>query len=145
MQVYTIGFTKRTAAEFFGQLRGAGIRRLVDVRLANSSQLAGFAKAQDLGFFLEELCNAEYRHEPLLAPTEELLRDYRKKAIGWPEYEQRFRALMVARQVERTLARDLFDVTTVLLCSEPRAERCHRRLALEYLQENGGRFTIVHL
>ncbi len=145
MQVYTIGFTQKTAAEFFGLLRTAGIQRLVDVRLNRDSQLAGFAKAQDLPFFLRELCGAEYRHEPLLAPAEDLFQDLRKKAIDWRRFEERFLRLMAEREVEARLSPALFDVPTVLLCSEPVAERCHRRLVLEYLQKQWGGLTIVHL
>lgn len=145
MQVYTIGFTQKTAAEFFGLLRTASIRRLVDVRLNRDSQLAGFAKAQDLPFFLRELCGAEYRHEPLLAPAEGLFQGLRKKAIDWRRFEERFLQLMAEREVESRLSPALFDVPTVLLCSEPTAERCHRRLVVEYLQKQWGGFTIVHL
>jgi uncharacterized protein (DUF488 family) len=145
MEVYTIGFTKKTAEQFFNALKKVGIRRLLDVRLNNVSQLAGFAKRADLVFFLQEICGAEYVHEPLLAPTEELLRAYRKKQATWQEYEARFRALMKERDVHSRIERDLFDVPTVLLCSEATAEHCHRRLVLEYLQEKWGDLTISHL
>src|SRR5436853_6636775 len=99
MEVYTIGFTKRTAAEFFGALKRAGIKRLLDVRLNNSSQLAGFARRDDLPFFLEELCGAEYLHEPMLAPTRDMLDAYRKGREGWPGYEERFLEPMRERRV----------------------------------------------
>src|SRR3712207_5719690 len=110
MRLYTIGFTQRSAADFFGTLRRAGIRRLVDVRRRNSGQLAGFSKREDLPFFLAELCGAEYVHEPRLAPSEELLGDYRKKRLGWSEYEPRFLALLAERRVERIIDPSLFDV-----------------------------------
>ena len=145
MEVYSIGFTKRSAAQFFGALRQAGIRRLLDVRLNNSSQLAGFSKREDLAFFLREICGADYRHEPLLAPTQELLDGYRKEKRGWPDYERRFLALVADRQIEQALDRELFAVPTVLLCSEPMADRCHRRLVLEYLQAKWGDLAIQHL
>ena len=145
MEVYSIGFTKKSAADFFGALRKAGVRRLLDVRLNNSSQLAGFTKREDLPFFLREICGAEYRHEPRLAPTQELLDGYRKEKRGWPDYERRFRELMAERQIEQAIDRDLFAVPTVLLCSEPTADRCHRRLVLEYLQAKWGDLTIRHL
>lgn len=145
MEVYTIGFTKRPAAEFFGALIRAGVRRLLDVRLHNVSQLAGFTKRDDLAYFLQALCGAEYRHEPLLAPTQELLDAYRKRRAGWDEYARGFLALLAERRVETALDRSLFAVPTVLLCSEPTAERCHRRLVLEYLQAKGGDLTIRHL
>jgi uncharacterized protein (DUF488 family) len=145
MRVYSIGFTKRTAAQFFGALRAAGVRRLVDVRLRNSSQLAGFTKQTDLPFFLRELCDADYRHEPLLSPSQELF-DFRRKQGGdWDEYQRHFLELLASRRVEERLNRAIFDVPTVLLCTETTAEECHRRLVLEYLQRHWGGLEIVHL
>ena len=88
MEVYTIGFAKRTAHDFFTALRRAGVRRLLDVRLNNSSQLAGFTKCDNLPFFLQEICQAEYRHEPLLAPTKSMLDAYKKEKGSWAEYER---------------------------------------------------------
>ncbi|HUG94361.1 MAG TPA: DUF488 domain-containing protein [Planctomycetaceae bacterium] len=145
MEIFTIGFTKSTAAGFFGRLKDAGIRRLVDVRLNNSSQLAGFAKRDDLAYFLREICGAEYVHEPLLAPTAELFEAYKKNDGEWAEYERRFLDLMAERRIEERLDRELFSVPTVLLCSEPTAECCHRRLVLEYLAEKWGDLKAVHL
>lgn len=145
MEIYTIGFTKKTAAEFFGSLRRAGIKRLIDVRLNNTSQLAGFAKRDDLEYFLDEICQAEYRHEPMLSPDKELLDGYKKKTVAWDEYESRFLALLAEREAETLLDRRLFDVPTVLLCSEPTADHCHRRLVAEYLAQKWGEVNIVHL
>ena len=145
MEIYTIGFTKKTAAEFFAALRRAGIKRLIDVRLNNTSQLAGFAKRDDLAYFLDELCEAEYRHEPMLSPDKELLDGYKKKVVPWEQYESAFLALLRERQAETLVDRRLFDVPTVLLCSEPTAEHCHRRLVAEYLAAAWGEVTIVHL
>lgn len=145
MEVYTAGFTKKTAPEFFGALREAGIKRLLDVRLNNTSQLARFARREDLPFFLQELCNAEYVHEPLLAPSQEILEAYRKGRIGWPEYESRFMALMRERRIEDKLDRELFETPTALLCSEATPEHCHRRLVLEYLDSEWGGVRAVHL
>jgi uncharacterized protein (DUF488 family) len=146
LTVYSIGFTRKTAEQFFGALRGAGIRQLVDIRLHNSSTLAGFTKAADLPFFLRELCGAEYRHEPLLSPTEELFRGIKGRKIGWPEYEKGFLRLMAERRVAERFDRSLFAVPTVLLCSEPTADRCHRRLVLEHLNQRwGGPLRIRHL
>jgi len=145
VEVYTIGFTKKTAAEFFGALRQAGVKRLLDVRLKNTSQLAGFTRREDLPFFLRELCRAEYEHEPLLAPTAELLTDYRKRRADWEEYKERFLGLMAERRVEDRIERRLFDVRTALLCSEPTADRCHRRLVLEFLGSKWGNMQMVHL
>ncbi|MBM4016971.1 MAG: DUF488 domain-containing protein [Planctomycetes bacterium] len=144
MRLFTIGFTKKTARDFFGKLREAGVRRVIDVRLANVSQLAGFAKKDDLAFFLREIGGIAYVHRPELAPTEELLRGYRRKTIGWAEYEERFRRLLQERQVEAPLSRQDVD-GACLLCSEPSAARCHRRLVAEYLKEKWERVEIIHL
>jgi uncharacterized protein (DUF488 family) len=145
MEVYTIGFTKKSAAEFFGRLKAAGIKRLIDVRLHNVSQLAGFAKRDDLAYFLRELCGAEYVHEPLLAPSPELFDDYKKRGGNWDEYEPRFRQLMAERRVEEKIDRGLLAGPSVLLCSEPTADHCHRRLVLEYLGAKWGDIQPVHL
>jgi uncharacterized protein (DUF488 family) len=145
VEIYSIGFTKKSAQQFFGALRRAGIRRLVDVRLNNSSQLAGFAKKQDLKFFLRELCEAEYVHEPLLAPTQEMLDDYKKRKGSWAEYEARFLALMAQREIERNLDRSGFETPSVLLCSELSPDQCHRRLVLEYLRDKWGEIKVIHL
>jgi uncharacterized protein (DUF488 family) len=145
MEVYTTGFTKKTAAQFFGSLKQAGIRRLVDIRLHNSSQLAGFAKKEDLPFFLREICNIEYIHEPLLAPTQDILDAYKKQKGSWSVYEQRFLELMRDRRIEDRIDPTLFAVPTVLLCSEATPEHCHRRLVLEYLQEKWGNIASIHL
>ncbi len=145
MEIYTIGFTKKTAAEFFGALRRAGIKRLIDVRLNNTSQLAGFAKRHDLEYFLDEICQAEYRHEPMLSPDQELLDGFKKKTVPWEQYESRFLELLAEREAETLVDRRLFDVPAVLLCSEPTAEHCHRRLVAEYLAGVWGDVKVVHL
>ncbi len=145
MEVYSIGFTKKTAEQFFGLLKRAGIRRLLDVRLNNVSQLAGFTKRDDLQFFMREICGAEYRHEPLLAPNREILDRFKKQKGSWAEYDRTFLALMQARRIEEKLDRSLFAVPTALLCSEPTAEHCHRRLVLEYLAEKWGDLHVLHL
>jgi uncharacterized protein (DUF488 family) len=130
--VFTIGFTQTTADEFFGRLFANGVRKVIDVRLWNNSQLSGFAKASDLSFFLDRLGGVSYHHEPLLAPTDDLLRAYRGKQLQWAEYETSFLALMRSREVEKRLSPEIFK-GGCLLCSEKHAHRCHRRLAIEYL------------
>lgn len=145
MEIYTIGFTQWSAEGFFGALTNAGVRRLVDVRLHNTSQLAGFAKRDDLVFFLRELASAEYVHEPLLAPTAELLDAYKKKRISWDEYAEVFGRLLVERQIETAVPRELFEEPAALLCSEHGPERCHRRLVVEYLAAHWGDVEAVHL
>jgi uncharacterized protein (DUF488 family) len=145
VEVYTIGFTKKPAEEFFGLLKAAGVKRLVDVRLNNVSQLAGFAKRHDLEFFLKELCGIEYVHELRLAPEKDMLDAYKKQKGAWAEYEREFRQLIANRQIETTVGRDLFEVPAALLCSEPTPEFCHRRLVVEHLQEKWGDLEIRHL
>lgn len=143
---YSIGFTGKTAEKFFGILEKAGIQRLVDVRIHNTSQLAGFTKQNDLKFFLDRLLGAEYAHLPILAPTEALLKSYRSKKIGWSDYEVEFLALMKSRRIESEIQPEFFEKPSALLCSEATADECHRRLVLEYLRnswKNGLR--IVHL
>ena len=145
MEIYSIGFTQKSASQFFGTLKAHGIERLLDVRLNNTSQLAAFAKQADLAYFLREICAAAYEHEPLLAPTQEMLDAYKKHNGGWDAYEEAFLALMRARNIESTLDKESFARKTVLLCSEPTAEHCHRRLVLEYLQKHWEGVEINHL
>jgi uncharacterized protein (DUF488 family) len=144
MIVHTIGFTKKSAEKFFTLLRQSGARRLVDVRLNNVSQLAGFAKRDDLEFFLREVCGMDYAHVPTLAPTQQLLDSYRKSGSAWDAYEQDFLALMRERHVESTVPHELID-HGVLLCSEDQPQHCHRRLVAEYLRDAWGGLEIVHL
>jgi uncharacterized protein (DUF488 family) len=145
MEIYSIGFTQKSAGEFFGILKAHGIERLLDVRLNNTSQLAAFAKQADLAYFLEEICGAAYEHEPLLAPTQEILDRYKKQKGDWDEYNEAYLALIQSRGVESALSRESFQKKTVLLCSEATPEHCHRRLALEYLQEHWKGVEIRHL
>jgi uncharacterized protein (DUF488 family) len=145
VEIATIGFTQHTAESFFGRLRTARIEQLIDVRINNVSQLAGFAKRDDLRFFLRELCDASYVHETLLAPTDTLLKEYRDKRISWTEYEKRFLGLMEERAIEDRVPRELFAKRSALLCSEHTPEKCHRRLVADYLGEHWGNLTVVHL
>jgi uncharacterized protein (DUF488 family) len=145
MEIYSIGFTKKSASEFFGTLKANGIERLLDVRLNNTSQLAGFAKQSDLPYFLHEICDAVYEHEPLLAPTQEILDAYKKHKGDWEVYTEAYLTLIRSRKVEAMMAKESFKRKTVLLCSEADPEHCHRRLALEYLQEHWKNVSIHHL
>lgn len=146
MEIYTIGFTQKSAEQFFGILSDNGIQRLLDVRISNNSQLAGFTKKNDLEYFLRELCDAEYVHDPQLAPTQELLKDYRDKQVSWADYERVFNNLMAERQIDDHLSPAFFETRTVLLCSEPTPEKCHRRLVAEYLRDRwGDDVVIIHL
>lgn len=144
LRVATIGFTKKTAQRFFELLRDSGARRVIDVRLNNASQLAGFAKRDDLRWLLDRLCGIEYVHMPSLAPTKELLSGYRKGSIDWDAYETSFMDLMRARGVENSIPKDLLD-GGCLLCSEDQPHHCHRRLVAEYLNDHWGGIEVEHL
>jgi uncharacterized protein (DUF488 family) len=145
MEIYSIGFTQKNAGEFFGTLKAHRIERLLDVRLNNTSQLAGFAKQSDLPYFLKEICGATYEHEPLLAPTQDILDAFKKKKGDWDVYTKSYLSLIRSRKVESVLSKESFARRTVLLCSEATAEHCHRRLALEYLQSHWEGLKIVHI
>jgi uncharacterized protein (DUF488 family) len=144
VMVYTIGFTKKSARAFFGLLRDSSAKRVVDVRLNNVSQLAGFAKRDDLAYFLEQICGIEYLHLPVLAPTQELLDDYKKRGGDWARYESGFLELMRQRRIEKVLSREQI-ASSCLLCSEDSPHHCHRRLVAEYLQQAWGAFELEHL
>nr|VFK46150.1 MAG: Protein of unknown function, DUF488 [Candidatus Kentron sp. TC] len=135
MKTYTIGFTQKNAHQFFEIIRRNDIARIVDVRLNNVSQLAGFAKRDDLRYFLAELCGADYVHVKELAPTKDILDAYKKKAITWAAYEDRFFDLMSRRNVERAVDKAILE-NGCLLCSEHEPDHCHRRLVLEYLNRH---------
>jgi uncharacterized protein (DUF488 family) len=161
VDLYTIGFTKKSAEQFFGLLRVHGVRRVIDIRLRNQTQLAGFTKKDDLAYFLR-LHKIEYVHEPLLAPTAELLDAYRGAKrlssrdpepvsgpgggrIGWEEYEKRFIALLEERRIEKAIKKSDFRKPSALLCSEPTPEQCHRRLVAEHLAKRWPGVTVHHL
>lgn len=144
MKLYTIGFTKKSAEKFFGLLRKARVTALIDIRLNNISQLSGFAKRDDLKYFLGEICDAQYTHRTDLAPTKDLLDAYKKRDLDWATYEERFLELMENRQIKDTIRRETLD-NAVLLCSEDNARHCHRRLVAEYLALHWDDVTIEHL
>jgi uncharacterized protein (DUF488 family) len=144
MKIFTIGFTKKSAEEFFSRLKEAGVRRVVDVRLNNTSQIAGFAKARDLRFFLRAVAGIDYLHLPDLAPTQDILDDFVKAKGAWSEYARRFTELMETRRVTETLQAELLD-SDCLLCSEDTPEHCHRRLVAEHFQRHWADVEIVHL
>lgn len=144
MKVFTIGFTQKKARQFFELLRASGARRVVDVRLNNVSQLAGFTKKDDLAYFLRELCQMDYVHLPELAPTQAMLDAYKKQKGDWATYEERFLALMRERQIEKTVPKDVI-AEGCLLCSEDKPHHCHRRLVAEYLKQHWGDVDVVHL
>lgn len=144
VKIFTIGFTRTSAQNFFERLKKSRSTKLLDVRLNNVSQLAGFAKRDDLKFFAQQICDMGYQHMPQLAPTKDILDDYKKrKEMPWEEYEERFLDLMAKRHIER------IDPSKIdggcLLCSEDKPHHCHRRLVAEYLKSKWGNVDIVHL
>jgi len=144
IQLFTIGFTKKNAEKFFTALRNAGVRRILDIRLNNASQLAGFTKRDDLKFFLREICNADYHHIPECAPSKDIFDEYKKNGGAWETYVQRFLPLIRTRRIETLLTPELLD-RGCLLCSEPTPEKCHRRLVAEYLKEKIDGLAVQHL
>ena len=143
MNIYTIGFAQKSAEEFFKFLIDNGVNKLIDIRLNNKSQLAGFANAKHLPYFLK-LHGIDYEYKPELAPTKELLDGYKKKNISWQDYEKIYNKILLDRDILNQLPISAFD-ESVLLCSEPTSEQCHRRLAAEYLAENSKNIRIKHL
>ena len=144
MRIFTIGFTKKSARQFFELMRQSGAKRVVDVRLNNVSQLAGFAKKEDLAYFLKELCGIEYVYVPELAPTQAMLDEYKKHTGDWKAYEERFLHLMKERRIEQTVSHEVI-ADGCLLCSEDKPHHCHRRLVAEYLKDHWGNLEINHL
>lgn len=145
LNLYTIGYTEKTAECFFSKLRNTSAKKIIDVRLNNVSQLAGFTKKNDLAFFLKNILNWEYFYYPELAPTKDILNDYKHKRITWKDYEVRYLELLHERRVEKVLTKEVL-ADSVLLCSEKSPECCHRRLAVEYLNRKFENcFSIIHL
>jgi len=144
MKLFTIGFTKKPAREFFEKLRRPGLQRLIDIRLNNVSQLAGFSKRDDLQFFCEAILSIEYLHLPELAPTQDMLDAFKKQRGDWAGYERKFLSLMAERKVEAALDKEQMN-GACLLCSEPTPEHCHRRLVAEYLKQKWGNVEIEHI
>ena len=143
VNLFTIGFTQKKAEQFFETLIKAGVKRVIDTRLNNVSQLAGFAKKSDLQYFLQKIGGIEYIHILDLAPTKDILDAYKKKEISWDSYEQKFNQLIKQRQIERKLSIDIID-KSCLLCSELKPHNCHRRLVAEYLQINLEKNIKIH-
>lgn len=144
MKIFTIGFTKKSAEQFFNSLQTAGVKRVVDVRLNNVSQLSGFAKKNDLAYFLKQICGMDYTHLPNLAPTKDIMDAYKKNRGSWETYERDFIDLMAARKIETKIEQETLE-DACLLCSEDKPHYCHRRLVAEYLREYWGNIEIKHL
>lgn len=146
MRIYTIGFTKKTAGCFFNILKQNKIDKVVDIRLNNSSQLAGFSKGADLKYFLKEILDIDYEHMPSLAPTKTILDSYKKKKINWEQYKEQYFELIKNRNLNCISEPEIFS-NTCLLCSEALPNNCHRRLIAEHLKEKnpGYEIEIIHL
>lgn len=144
MKLFTIGFTKKSAEAFFTKLKRSGAKRVVDVRLNNVSQLAGFAKRNDLQFFLREICHMDYVHVPELAPTQDILDEYKKNKGDWAVYEQKFLELMRKREIEKKIDPAVI-ADGCLLCSEDKPHHCHRRLVAEYLKSHWSDVEVSHI
>ncbi|MBR0262711.1 MAG: DUF488 domain-containing protein [Prevotella sp.] len=143
--LFTIGFTKKSAEHFFTLLRDNGVKCLVDVRISNNSQLAGFAKGKDLEFFVKEICHIPYRHITDFAPTKELLDQWHKGTVSWTQYEEIYTSALKQRNVIKLYGIRQFD-GACFLCSEETPEQCHRRLLVEYMQKHSTEeIKIVHL
>ena len=144
IKLYTIGFTEKSAQKFFELLEQHDVKKIIDTRISNNSQLSGFAKGRDLSFFARRLANMGYAHELNFAPTKELLSQYRKKEISWEEYTDAYLNLLEARDIKNTV-----DIESLheccLLCSEHTPDKCHRRLLAEYLQQINSKIEIIHL
>ena len=146
IKIFTIGFTKKTADVFFEKLKQSGAKRIVDVRLNNVSQLAGFAKKNDLIYLLKEIADMDYIHLPDMAPTQDILNAYKKNKGDWNTYEYKFMKLMGQRCIEKQDIKNMLH-QGCLLCSEHEPDHCHRRLVIEYLKKKWTDETlqIIHL
>lgn len=144
MRICTIGFTHKKAEDFFTRLKRSGVKRVVDVRLNNVSQLAGFSKRDDLQYFLKAILGIEYVQLPVLAPTQDILDEFKKNKGDWKVYEDKFLHLIQSRQIEKEIPKEILN-EGCLLCSEDKPHFCHRRLVAEYLQDKWGGVEIQHL
>lgn len=146
MKLYTIGFTQKSAETFFSLIKKNKIELLIDIRLNNKSQLSGFAKGEDLKFFLKNIANCEYKYLPEYAPTKEILEGYRKKLIDWNDYIKKYNELIKKREDYKKFVKIFSSFKNIcLLCSEPTAEKCHRRLMAEIVQKENPKIKIIHI
>ncbi|MDL2264237.1 DUF488 domain-containing protein [Synergistaceae bacterium OttesenSCG-928-I11] len=150
MNLYTVGFTKKTAQQFFDVLIINEIDLLLDIRLNNKTQLAGFTKGDDLAYFLREICRCAYEHKLEFAPTKDMLDAYRDKKLSWGEYEQKYTELIRVRNSEKGICDNYCKIYSqykniVLLCSEPTPDKCHRRLAAEAIRFSNPDICLKHL
>ena len=146
MNLYTIGFTQKSAQQFFTLIKTNGIDLLLDIRLNNSSQLAGFSKGSDLAYFLKELCNCDYKHAIEFAPTDAILNAYKRKEIDWETYSKEYTSVINSRYVLSNFAELFRQYKSIcLLCSEPTHDRCHRGILASMVNEMLPQITVMHL
>lgn len=144
--IYTIGFARKKAEDFFELLKRNGIEVVLDIRLHNTSQLAGFAKYPDIEYFLHEIGNMGYVHDTQFSPTKATLKRYKQKEIPWEQYVVEFNQTMSERNIlEHIKANYSPDVKYCLLCSEPKAEHCHRMLVSNIFKKVFHNLEIIHL
>ena len=141
MRLYTIGFTGKSAREFFTILKHSDVKKVIDVRLWPNTQLSGFSKSEDVAFFLKVLCHIDYEHRKDFAPTAKLLKDFKEGQMGWNEYVEQYKSICRARRFALTPNMD----KCCFLCAEQTPEKCHRRLLVEYLAKQGENVEIIHL
>jgi uncharacterized protein (DUF488 family) len=144
IKIFTIGYAGKNARQFFSILKQTRIRKVIDVRLYNTSQLAGFSKKQDVDYFLQAIVGAEYVHMPIMAPTKQLLNDYKKRLISWQQYEAQFKSIIAQRRIDKHIMPQDIDMSC-FLCSEATADNCHRKLVVEYLAGLWPNISIIHL
>lgn len=146
-RIYTIGYSKKDAQTFFGILINHKVKQVLDIRLNNTSQLSGFAKRTDLGYFLKEIASIKYTHDTRFAPTKELRNEYRHNGKDWSQYERTFGTILAARNLLNIVQEEYIESLNgiCLLCSEAEPSKCHRRLVAEYIQQNLNDIEIIHL
>lgn len=144
IKLFTLGFAQKSAEQFFKILKAAGVKKLIDIRLNNESQLAGFTKMKDLKYFLKEICEIAYEYRPEFAPTKDILNAYKKKEMSWQEYEVKYNRLLEERDAYALICPEELNMAC-FLCSEPKADACHRRLLAEYFNMKFKELEIVHL
>jgi uncharacterized protein (DUF488 family) len=143
-KLYTMGYTQKPAKKFFNLIDKYEIKRIIDIRLHNNTQLAGFTKQNNLKYFLKRLSDCDYCHIPLMAPSKDIFDDSKKNGLEWKEYASRFNKLINQRKIEQLINEDDID-GACLLCCEPEATNCHRSLVAEYLQKYFGDIQIIHI
>lgn len=146
INLYTIGFTKKTAEKFFNLLIDNNVEKVLDIRLNNTSQLSAFAKYPDIEYFLKEIAGIGYIHDKNFAPDKNTLISYKKGEITWEDYIEEFEASMQERDIEEYIAEKYSNINNYcLLCSEATPVNCHRSLLAQIFKRNIGKIEIKEL